>query len=367
MAKDIFSSRDRHHMKTALALAEKCRCLTEHDPAVGCVIVKNGRIIGRGCHRRVGSPHAENMALIQAGAAARGATLYINLEPCSHWGNNPPCAEAIIKAGIRRVIASVKDPNPLVNGRGFKKLRAAGVSVKAGLLADEALKINEAFFKFIAGKTPFVTLKIAQSLDGKIATSSGESRWITGPVSRKRVHYLRSINQAIMVGTNTVLKDDPSLTVRLAGAGGQPLRVVLDAAGRIPLSAKVFDGQSPTLLFAGKKFPAGRKKMLAKKGVSVEVVPEKKGGLDLKAVLRGLGARKIASLMVEGGGELVGRFIDDRLADKMVIFLAPLVIGGRKAPLSVAGTGVSALKNAYRLKRINWRQSGPDLLVEGYF
>lgn len=363
----IFSKKDEKFMKLALALAEQNRNLNGYDPAVGCVIVKNGRVIATGSHAQVATAHAEEAALKKAGREARGASLYLNLEPCSHWGNNPPCAEAIVQAGIKKVFASLKDPNPLVNGTGFKILKKAGVEVNVGLLAPEAQKINEAFFKFIQRQIPFVTLKIAQSLDGKIATATGQSRWITGLASRKQVHYLRSVHRAIMVGTNTVLKDNPFLTVRYLKVKYQPLRLVLDAFGRIPLNFRVFDRTAATLLVVSEKYPAQKLKAAVQRGIEIVKIPQKKGIFNLRELLRVLGAKKIASLMVEGGAELIGSFVDAGLADKLIIFLAPVVIGSQASLSAVGGAGAASLKKAWRLKEVTYKKLGEDWLVAGYF
>jgi len=354
-------------MKKAFRLAERNRHLTGYDPAVGCVIVKAGRVIATGSHREVTTPHAEVIALKKAGRAARGADLYINLEPCAHWGNNPPCVEVIIKSGIKRVFAATGDPNPLVGGKGFRKLKQAGIRVIKGLLQKEARQLNEAFFKYIRKEVPFVTLKAAASLDGKIATSSGQSRWISGQSGRRHSHYLRSIHQAIMVGTGTVIKDNPELTVRLRRVKKQPLRVVLDAVGVIPLEAKVFNRKAPTLLFVSDEYPFSKIGRLKKKGVAVENLPVRKGRFDLGRILQILGKKRIASLLVEGGANLFGSFVEKNLADKVIIFLAPVIIGGRHSLAAVAGRDIKFLKEAYQLKNLSYQKIGRDLVVEGYF
>lgn len=367
MTETSFSKKDEKFMRLALKLAEGSRNLTGWDPAVGCVIVKAGKIISSGFHAEVGSPHAEVWALKKAGPRARGADLYLNLEPCSHWGNNPPCAEAIIKAGVKKVFAAVKDANPLVNGRGFQKLKKSGVVLKIGLLKDEAQKINEQFFKFIKTGRPFVTLKIAESLDGKIATIAGQSQWISGPKSRKFSHYLRSIHSAVLVGTNTVLKDNPSLTVRLEKAKHQPLRVVLDAFGKIPEKARVFDRAAKTLLVVSPRYPRKKLKIVRLKNIEILELPLKNSDFDLKKLLKFLGRKKIAGLLVEGGGETLAQFIEQKLADKIIFFVAPLIIGGRGTVPSIGGEGIKFLKDAAHLKNVSCKKSGQDWVFEGYF
>ncbi|MCD6129075.1 bifunctional diaminohydroxyphosphoribosylaminopyrimidine deaminase/5-amino-6-(5-phosphoribosylamino)uracil reductase RibD, partial [Candidatus Bipolaricaulota bacterium] len=268
------------YMRRALELARLGEGYTRPNPLVGAVVVKDGEVIAEGYHARYGGPHAEMVALSRAGERARGADLYVNLEPCVHWGKTPPCVDRIIAAGIRRVILAARDPNPLVNGKGVDKLRSAGIEVVEGVLREEAEKLNEIFFHWVKTQRPFVALKLAMSLDGKIASRTGKSRWITGEEARKKVHELRRRYAAVLVGVNTVLTDDPQLTVREV-EGPQPLRIVLDSRGRIPLSAKVLSGEAPTLIATTQAMPEEIEHKLREKGAEVWRLPARDGKVDL--------------------------------------------------------------------------------------
>ncbi|MBI5903731.1 MAG: bifunctional diaminohydroxyphosphoribosylaminopyrimidine deaminase/5-amino-6-(5-phosphoribosylamino)uracil reductase RibD [Deltaproteobacteria bacterium] len=363
-AKDDLSSHVRF-MRAAIVLARKGLGSTSPNPAVGAVIVRNKKIIAGGYHRKAGLPHAEVEALRVAGAAAKGAALYVTLEPCCKWGRTPPCTEAIIRSGIKKVVAGMMDPNPGVSGRGTRALRAAGIEVVSGVLDDECNRINEGYIKHITTGLPFVTLKLASTLDGRIATSMGESKWITGREARGFVHRLRAINDAVMVGVSTVLKDDPELTVRLA-RGRDPARVVLDSNLRIPLSAKVFKEGARLLIFtiAG----AGRAKasMAADRGAEVITVAGSKDGVDIKRVLREIGKRGVTSVLVEGGGRVAASLLKKGLADKLVLFISPIALGSDGLP-SIGPLGIKRLKDAPRLERMASRKIGPDIVLEGYF
>lgn len=354
-------------MKKALAAASSVIGKTSPDPAVGAVVVKNGRIISVGFHDRFKTPHAERYALKKAGKKARGATLYINLEPCCHYGNTPPCTDNIIKSGIKRVVAAMQDPNPLINGKGFKKLEKAGIKVVKGLLEKEAMKLNEAFVKHITTGMPFITLKSAMSLDGKTTTSSGESKWITGPAARKTAHRLRALNDAVVAGINTVIKDDPLLTVRLARAEKQPLRVIVDSRASVPLESNVVKDKSAFTLIAVTK-AANRKKIraLERAGCRVLEVPAKDGRVDLKRLFARLGKMHITSVLIEGGSEIAGSAVERGLVDKVIFFVSPILIGGAKALTAVGGKGISKLAGAVRLTNLSIRRSGGDLIIEGY-
>ena len=307
-------------MRRALELAEQGTGYTRPNPLVGAVIAKGGEVIAEGYHARYGGPHAEAVALERAGEAARGADLYVNLEPCSHWGKTPPCVDRIIAAGIRRVFIATRDPNPLVNGKGVEKLRAAGIEVVEGVLRKEAERLNEIFFYWIKMKRPFVALKLAMSLDGKIATRSGDSRWITGEGARRRVHELRRRHAAVLVGINTVLADDPELTVREV-EGPQPLRIVLDSRGRVPLSARVLAGEARTLVATTAAMPEERERALLERGVEVWRLPAREGRVDLVALLARLAGEEIDSLLVEGGGEVAWSFLAQGLVQKLYLCL----------------------------------------------
>jgi len=335
---------------------------------VGAVIVRDGAVVGEGLHERAGEPHAETRALEQAGAAARGADLYVNLEPCSHQGRTPPCADAVIEAGIARVFGAMQDPNPKVAGRGFARLRAAGVSVRIGLLAEEARRLNEVYCTHILTGLPHVTLKIAMSLDGKTATRTGDARWITGEASRRRVHELRNTVDAVLVGIGTVLADDPDLTTRLPGVECRhPDRVVIDSRLRIPTKAKVLAhrNRGRTILVAGPHADAQRMRELRDQGAEVIVVDGGERRVSMPAALKRLEALGITSVLVEGGSEIAASCLEAGLVDKLVIFIAPLLIGGRGAPPVIGGRGAGVLAEAARLRDVRWSAVGEDLMVEG--
>jgi len=356
-------------MQRALSLARLAQGRTSPNPMVGAVIVKDGRVVGEGYHRRAGGPHAEIHALRQAGEAARGATLYVNLEPCSHYGRTPPCTQAIIAAGIAEVHMAMLDPNPLVNGRGRDQLEAAGIRTYVGQREAEARELNEAFIKYITTGRPFVTAKFAMSLDGKIATHTGQARWITGSEARRWVHQLRDVTDAIMVGVNTVIADDPCLTTRLEKADVRhPLRVIVDSRGRVPLTAKVLDPDLPgqTLVATTELMPGEMREQLRRWGVEVLVLPDQGERVSLPHLLDALGKREVTSLLVEGGGTLLASFFEQRLVDKVLAFVAPLIIGGRGAPTPVGGQGVARLSQALRLERVRVEKVGTDVLISGY-
>jgi len=360
-------SADERFMDEALELAEGAAGLTSPDPMVGAVIVKKGKIISRGYHAQVGTPHAESYALMKAGRRSRGATMYVNLEPCCHWGNNPPCVDLIIRAGIKRVVAAMKDPNPLVSGKGFRQLRSAGVKVRVGVLKDRAKKLNEAFVKHITRGVPFVTMKAAMSLDGKICTSGGESRWISSKESRKLVHKMRGRVDAVMVGIGTVLKDDPSLTTRMIkGARKDPLKIIIDRNARVPLSSKaVRHSPERTLVVVSRGAAGDRIKKLGKMGVRIFKAPSRKDAVDLLAVMKFLGDEGVQSVMIEGGGGLAAGAINSGIVDRVMFFIAPKIIGGREALTPVEGAGVKRLADSVKLRDLACRKVGEDFLIEG--
>jgi len=358
---------DEKYMRMALTLAARGRGRTSPNPMVGAVLVRNGQVVGQGYHERAGLPHAEVMAIKDAGPAARGSTLYVNLEPCCHTGRTGPCTEAIIEAGIGRVVAAMRDPNPLVAGRGLARLRAAGVEVTEGVLAGEAARLNEVFIKYITQRLPFVVIKAAMSLDGKIATRLGASQWITGPAARERVHRLRDWYDAVMVGIGTILRDDPSLTTRLPEGGRDPVRVILDSTARTPPDARVLAQTSPapTIIATTEQAPAARIEALRERGAEVLVCgPGPR--VDVRLLLEELARREITSVLVEGGAGVNAALLEAGLVDKVVWFIAPVIIGGREAPGPVGGQGAAVLAEALRLENGCWEQVGPDLCFEGY-
>ncbi len=360
---------DLYYMKRALELAKKGRGFTSPNPMVGSVIVKNERIIGEGYHHRYGDKHAEVRAIESASESVEGATLYCNLEPCCHTipeKKTPPCSLRLIQEKIKRVVVATKDPNPYVNGNGIRVLREHGITVKVGLLAEEAAELNAPYFKYIQTGLPFVHLKIAQSLDGRIATSNGHSRWITNQSARRLVHQWRATYDAVLVGINTVLKDNPSLTVREV-PGRNPYRVVLDEELRIPDDARLLsDGlQERTLIFTTRPADHPRVQELQKQEIQVITVgADEHGWIDLQEVLERLGNLKIASLLVEGGSRVFTSFIEKKLFDKISVFLAPIIIG--TGINSVQEIGTERLTDALKLQRVHIEVIDQQALVEGF-
>ena len=359
------------YMKLALRLAIKAKGRTSPNPLVGAVIVKDNRIIGRGYHRRAGEPHAEINALNMAGKKAKGATLYLNLEPCAHFGRTSPCTKKIISSRIKEVVVAMIDPNPLNYSRGVKELRKAGIEVKVGVLEEEARKINEAYITYITTRKPFVILKTAMSLDGKIATKAGDSKWITNESSRKYVHKLRSEVDAILVGIETVLKDDPRLTVRMSDVRCQMsdrnlIRIVVDSRARIPLGARVLNKEAPTIVATTKLASKRKIEALKKKGVRVLVIRDRDKKVNLKELLKRLGKLEITSLLVEGGGRINASFLDNGLVNKVLFFIAPKIIGGEEALTPAEGEGINRIKDAIKLRNISVKRFREDVLIEGY-
>lgn len=364
-----FSSRDKKFMSLALELAKKGLGRTSPNPAVGAVMVKHNKIVGQGYHHKAGKPHAEILALRQAKEKAKGTTLYITLEPCNHFGLTPPCTKAIIKSGIKNALISMIDPNPLNKGKGIKELRRNGIRVKVGLLEDEAKKINEPFIKYVTKKMPLVTVKVAQSLDGKIATFTGNSKWISGLKSRNYVQQIRGRVDAIMVGVNTIIKDNPRLTYRgLNLRKGKPIKIVIDPCLKVPLKAKIFSKTSPTpvIIAVNNKAPAGKIKILENKGVKILKFKVENNLINLKSLLRELAKLEITNLLIEGGGETIAQALKQKIVDKVLFFIAPKIIGGRKAITSCEGEGVKTVEEAIRLKNLEIKRIGKDLLVEAY-
>lgn len=380
---DHGNSADLHYMELALELAARARGRTSPNPMVGAVVVKDGEIVGRGFHPKAGKPHAEVYALEEAGERAKGSTLYVTLEPCCHYGRTPPCTGKILASGISRVVAAMTDPNPLVAGKGIAELRRAGVEVEVGLLEDRARELNEAFIKYITTGRPFLIMKWAMTIDGKIASRSGDSRWVSGEESRALVHRLRDQVDGIMAGIGTVLKDNPRLTTRLPRtpppqdetpesaddfrAGKDPIRIIVDSHLRIPLDAAVLNLNStaPTWVACLDSAPSRRRSEIESRGAEVIPLPGRDGRVDLKALMEELGRRQMTSLLSEGGGTLNASALAAGLVDKIMCFVAPKIAGGR-APGPVGGPGVELMSAALPLGRLTHRQVGQDILIEGY-
>jgi len=359
------------YMEQALSLARLALGQVSPNPAVGAVVVKNGVVVGQGYTQPPGSWHAEIVALRQAGKEARDGTLYVTLEPCCHYGRTPPCTQAIIEDGIAEVHIAMLDPNPLVSGRGKNELESAGIKTYLGEHEDKAEEITEAYAKYITTGMPFVTAKFAISLDGKIATRSGDSKWISGEEARKYVHNLRHTADAIMAGVNTVLADNPHLTVRSSGGKGgtaikQPLRVIVDGKGRTPLTAQLFREHGSTLLALGRLLKPEEKAAFAQVGAELVELPSAEGRVDLEKLLKTLSEREIASVLVEGGGILLGSLFDQGLVDKVIAFIAPIIIGGEEAKTPVGGKGVDKIVDSLRLERVRVERFGDELMVSGY-
>jgi diaminohydroxyphosphoribosylaminopyrimidine deaminase/5-amino-6-(5-phosphoribosylamino)uracil reductase len=356
---------DGAYMERALALAERGRGLVSPNPMVGAVVVDQGRILGEGFHEGPGEPHAEVVALGAAGGSAPGATLYVSLEPCDHRGRTPPCTQAILDAGIARVVAAMRDPNPLVDGRGFGRLRASGVEVVEGDHADEAARLNEAFVKHVRSGMPFVTWKMAASLDGKVAARDGTSRWVTGEAARSDVHRLRAAADAIVVGAGTALADDPSLTVRDPSYRGRPpIRVLVDARGRVRATGDLFDGAAPTLVATTDLATPERREEWGSAGAEVVVYPPEGQGVPLDRLFTDLGKRDVQGVLLEGGPTLAWSALEDGLVDKVVVYLAAKLIGGERAPTVLGGRGFAPIGRARPLRIRAFDKVGEDLRVE---
>ncbi|MBI5144702.1 MAG: bifunctional diaminohydroxyphosphoribosylaminopyrimidine deaminase/5-amino-6-(5-phosphoribosylamino)uracil reductase RibD [Candidatus Omnitrophica bacterium] len=359
--------RDRgYYMNLALKLALKAKGKTSPNPMVGAIVVKNGRVLGKGYHEKAGSPHAEIMALENAARRAKGATLYVTLEPCVHFGRTGPCVDTIIKSGIKEVIIGMLDPNPLNNGRGIEILKRHKIKVKVGFLEDKLKKLNEVFIKYITKRMPYVTVKVGQSLDGKIATQSGDSKWITSDKSRGYAQRIRSRFDAVMVGVNTILRDNPKLNAWFSGK--QPIKIVVDSQLSTPDNANIFSKQGSVIIVTLPTRPGQEtenRKILSQKAKILEV-KEKAGQINLKDMLKKLTRLEITSILVEGGGTLIGSLFDEGLVDKALFFIAPKIIGGKEAISSVMGKGIDRVDRAIKLKEPKLKRLGEDLLVEGY-
>ena len=357
---------DASYMHLALRLAQRAMGRTSPNPMVGAILVKSGRIIGQGYHRKAGSPHAEVEALRQAGRRARGSTLYVTLEPCNHAGRTSPCCDAILAAGVTRVVAATRDPNPITNGRGFARLRRAGIDVVTGVFQAAAGRLNAPFWSVMTTGLPWVVAKIGQSLDGKIATARGEARWITSSAARRVGHHWRGRVDAVLVGINTVLQDDPLLTARgVRQRAGHPIKVIVDSRLRTPATARCLSAQPPApTIVAATRTPEAARARLERRGAEVVTLPARRGRVPLARLFRWLARRGVQSILIEGGGEVLAGALAERLVHRVIVFIAPMLIGGRTAPTSVGGPGVARLAQAIRLDDVTHRRVGPDLCVE---
>ncbi|WP_073478357.1 bifunctional diaminohydroxyphosphoribosylaminopyrimidine deaminase/5-amino-6-(5-phosphoribosylamino)uracil reductase RibD [Desulfatibacillum alkenivorans] len=359
---------DTQYMRQALALAEKGTGSTSPNPMVGAIIVKDGKVIGQGWHKKAGGPHAEIFALEEAGADAKGATMYVTLEPCNHHGKTPPCSHAVLKQGIAKVIAAMKDPNPKAQG-GLEYLQENGVETQWGVCEAEARRLNEFFIKHVTTGRPFVVCKCAATLDGRIATRIGDSKWITGEESRACVHKMRHAMDAILVGINTVRMDDPSLTARLEdGEGNDPLRVILDSRLSMDPNAKMLrqDSDSGTLIFCGPQAPEAKREALVKAGAEIVEAPEMSGFLNLDFICRHLGEKGLNSLLIEGGGHVHSSALKSGVVDKVCLFYAPKILCGDDGVPMFAGPGPDFMADSIALKDITLHRFGNDFMVEGY-
>ena len=354
------------YIKIAMDLALKARGQTSPNPLVGALLVKGGKIIAQGFHRRCGADHAEAAAIKKAGRRTKGASLYVTLEPCSHYGRTPPCVDLIIKSGIQKIFVGMKDPNPLMNGKSIRLLKRAGLEVKVGFLKNELKKMNESFIKYIQHKLPFVVAKFAQTLDGKIATAQGQSKWITAKEARDYGHRLRDGFDAILVGINTVLKDNPFLNAK--GKSKRIKKIILDTRLQLPLKANVFKDVKPGDVIVATTTKADQRKLelLNSKNVQVMVCPFYEGRVDLQWLFKELAKMEIASILIEGGGTMIGAALKEKLVDKMMVFIAPKIMGDQKAVSSISGFQPADVNHLPRLKDLTYRKIGDDLLMEGY-
>lgn len=358
---------DYDFMKLALDLASTAKGKTNPNPLVGAVLVKDGMIVGSGLHRKAGEPHAEVHAFRMAGEHAKGATLYVTLEPCSHFGKTPPCANLVKESGVSRVVIAMRDPNPLVAGRGIKMIEEAGIQVEVGLLEEEAKKLNERFIHNMIHRTPFIISKIAMTLDGKIAAYNGHSKWVTGEESRKKVHYLRDEVDGILVGIGTVLADDPMLTTRIPEGGRNPVRMIIDSQLRTPLQAKITNcSEAQTWIFAGEDADQEKVEMLKQKGVRVFLVPKAEKGLDLHCIMKELFSNGITDVLVEGGSELNASFLRAGLINKFQVYIAPKILGGRHSLTPYTGDDVDSMEAAISVDFESIERVGEDLFLTAY-
>ncbi len=359
---------DEKYMQRALDLAGLALGRTSPNPVVGAVIVKNGQIIGEGYHQKAGTPHAEVHALNAAGSVARGGVMYVTLEPCSHYGKTPPCAEAIVKSGIKEVVIATLDPNPKVAGRGIKILQQAGITTRVGIMEKEALAQNEVFFKYITTKRPFICLKYAMTLDGKIATYQGDSKWISNEESRQYVHQLRNIYDAILVGIGTVLADNPTLNTRLDIPDlKDPVRIIIDGMLDIPLASNIVKTSSKqkTIIFTAVRGNNEKVGKLLEAGIELINIRGEPHKLNILEIVNKLGEKGVTSLLVEGGTQINASFLENKLVDKILCFIAPKIVGGI-APSPVTGSGVALMQDAYQLGNVQVQKIGNDTLIKAY-
>lgn len=353
---------DQDYMALAINLARATEGQTSPNPRVGAVLVKDGQIIGMGAHLKAGEPHAEVHAISMAGNKAKDATLYVTLEPCSHFGKTPPCSNLVIESGIKKVFVASIDPNPVVGGAGIKKMLEAGIEVQVGLLEKEAKALNKVFFHYISTGFPYVTLKSATSLDGKTATVTGESKWITGEEARKDVHHFRHAHDAILVGVNTVIKDNPSLTTRLDSGGKNPIRVILDSTLRTPLESRIVNDQAAkTIIMTGADVEPERVRQFSEQGI--EIIKLETAKVGIVDMLKKLGDRGITSVYVEGGAEVHGSFLKEKALQQIITYIAPKLLGGKDAPAAYGGEGIARLEDTVSLKIIDVKQIGQDIRI----
>lgn len=358
---------DEYYMDLAIKLAKQGIGKVNPNPMVGAIIVKNNKVIGKGYHEEYGGKHAEINAIESAIENLDGSTMYVNLEPCSHFGKTPPCVEKIIESNISKVVIASVDPNPLVRGKGVKKLIDAGIEVKVGVLDEENKKLNEVFMKYIVHKKPFVVMKVAMSLDGKIATITGESKWISCEESRRCVHKLRSEVMGILVGINTVIKDDPMLNCRLEN-GKNPIRIIVDTTLKIPINSKIISSSNVirTIIVTTRKANVNSINLLKEKGVEILIVNSKDNLVDLEDMIIKLGELNIDSILIEGGSKLNFEVINANIVDKIQVYIAPILIGGEDSKTPIGGNGILHLNDAFKLSKMDYKNIGSDIFIEGY-
>ncbi len=355
-------------MSLALELAEKGRGKVEPNPMVGAVLVKNGEIVGKGYHQVFGGHHAEINAINEAGTNCTEATLYVSMEPCAHYGKTAPCVDAIIKAGITKVVISVTDPNPITSGKGIQKLKAAGIEVGIGVMESQAKRLNAPFFKLMQKGFPYVIVKWAMSIDGKIATYTGDSKWITSEESREYVHKIRGQMDGILVGINSVLRDDPLLTCRIKG-GRNPKRIIIDSNASLPLNSRIVNtiNEGEVIVAVNENARQKQVEMLEKLGCKIIQTNGINDRVDLNELFKRLGAMNLTNILVEGGGSVITSMLEERLVDKLMVFIAPIVIGGEGAKLPVVGKGIDRICEAYQIKEITVNRFSNDIVIEGVF
>jgi len=359
---------DKEFMKIAIDLARKGEGFTSPNPMVGAVVVKDGKIVGTGYHQAAGLAHAEVNAIDDAGNNAKGGTLYVTLEPCNHTGRTPPCTEKILKAGIKRVVSSMYDPNPDVKGGGIAYLKEKGIEITTGVCEDEAKKLNEIFIKYIRTRLPFVIVKCAATLDGRIATRTGDSKWVSCETSRRFVHQLRHATDAIMVGIGTVKKDNPALTTRLDNKGKDPVRIILDTHLSVPEDAKVLknDSDAETFVITGNNIQPDKKSKIASKKVKIIESPLKEGRIDFASLMSQLGSLGITSILIEGGSQVIASAFAAKIVDKIIFFYAPKILGGDDGVPICKGKGPALMKDSIQIRDINIRRFDDDVMIEGY-